>query len=59
MGDYTIADIAIGPWLRNLRDYYMAADVVGWKDFPNVNAWLNRFLSRPAVQRGILTPARG
>ena len=59
LGDYTIADISIGPWLRNLRDYYMAAEVVGWKDFPNVNAWLNRFLARPAVQRGILTPARG
>ncbi len=59
MGDYTIADMAICPWLRNLRDRYKAAEIVGWTDFPNVNAWTDRFLARPAVQRGLMSPPRG
>ncbi|MEZ5733566.1 MAG: glutathione S-transferase N-terminal domain-containing protein [Paracoccaceae bacterium] len=56
-GDYSIADIAIGPWLRNLRDVYKAADEVGLPDYPNVAAYLERFLARPAVQRGLKVPA--
>lgn len=59
MGEYTIADMAICPWLRTLRDYYKAGEVVGWKEFPRVNGWLDRFLARPAVQRGLMTPPRG
>ncbi len=58
MGDYTIADMAIGPWLRTLRDFYKAGDQVGLSDFPAVIAWLDRFLARPAVQRGLLMPPR-
>ncbi|SPH24356.1 Disulfide-bond oxidoreductase YfcG [Defluviimonas aquaemixtae] len=57
-GDYSIADIAICPWLRTLRDYYAAGDKVGWDDLKNVPAWLDRFLARPAVQRGLKIPAR-
>ncbi|EEW24830.1 glutathione S-transferase N-terminal domain-containing protein [Rhodobacter ferrooxidans] len=57
-GDYSIADIAIGPWLRVLRDYYKAADIAGWADLHAVPAYLDRFLARPAVQRGLLIPAR-
>ncbi len=56
-GDYSIADIAIGPWLRGL-DYYGAREVLGWDGFPNVVAYLDRFLARPAVQRGLTIPAR-
>ena len=58
-GDYSIADIAIGPWLRTLRDYYKAADIVGWDRLKHVPAYLDRFLARPAVQRGLAQPARG
>lgn len=57
-GDYSIADIAIGPWLRGLRDFYKAGDLVGWDALRNVPAYLERFLARPAVQRGLTQPAR-
>lgn len=56
-GDYSIADIAIAPWLAALN-FYEAKDLVGWEDFPNVNAYLERFLARPAVQKGRTIPAR-
>jgi GSH-dependent disulfide-bond oxidoreductase len=56
-GDFSIADIAIGPWIRSL-DFYGAKELVGWDDLPNVRAYLDRFLARPAVQRGLDIPAR-
>lgn len=56
-GDYSIADIAIAPWLRAL-DFYGAKDLVGWNDLTKVPAYLDRFLDRPAVQKGLNTPAR-
>ena len=56
-GDYSIADIALGGWLRAL-DFYGAKEVVGWDDFPNTAAYLDRFLARPAVQRGLNIPPR-
>jgi GST-like protein len=55
---YSIADIAICPWLRTLRDRYKAGDQVGWAELTHVPAWLERFLARPAVQRGLTIPAR-
>ena len=58
-GEYTIADIAIGPWLRALRDFYKAGDIIGLADCPNVTAYIDRFLTRPAVQKGLGIPARG
>ncbi len=56
-GSYSIADIAIAPWIRNL-DRYGALDLVGWGDFPGVHRYLERFLARPAVQRGLDIPPR-
>ena len=57
VGDaYTIADMAIFPWVRNLIGFYEAADVVGWSDFPHVARALAAFLARPAVQRGLEVP---
>ncbi len=56
--EYTIADIAIFPWVRTLRDFYEASDLVGLAQFPAVLASLERFLARPAVQRGLEIPAR-
>ncbi|MFT7252684.1 MAG: GST-like protein [Paracoccaceae bacterium] len=55
VGDYSIADIAIAPWLRGL-EYYGAKEVVGWSDFTNVVSYLDRFLARPAVQIGLNIP---
>ncbi len=57
-GDYSIADIAICPWLRNVVFGYHAGNEIGWNDLRNVPAWLDRFLARPAVQRGLVQPPR-
>ena len=57
--DYTIADISMLGWVRNLIGFYEAREIVGFDDFPNVAAWLERGLARPAVQRGLIVPAKG
>ncbi len=60
MGDeYTIADIALIGWVRNIIGFYDAAGVIGWAELKAVPAWLERALARPAVQRGVEIPARG
>lgn len=59
MGDaYSIADIAIFPWVRNLVGFYEAGELVGIGDFPHVTGALERFLARPAVASGLAIPAR-
>ena len=57
--DYTIADIATLGWVRNLITFYEARELVGYDNFANVDAWLERGLARPAVQRGLEIPGRG
>ena len=57
MGDqYTIADIAIFPWVRNLVGFYDAGDLVGFKGFKNVARVLDAFAARPAVAKGLTIP---
>lgn len=56
-GEYSIADIAIAPWLRAL-DFYQAKDLVGFNDLKNVPEYLERFVARPAVARGLNIPPR-
>ncbi|WP_447874285.1 glutathione S-transferase N-terminal domain-containing protein [Serratia fonticola] len=56
--EYTIADISLLGWVRNLIGFYEARDVVEFDNFPLVGQWLERGLARPAVQRGINIPAR-
>ena len=56
--DYTIADISLWGWLRSLRDFYEAGDLVGWKDFSAVEAYTNRCLARPANQAALNIPPR-
>lgn len=56
--DYTIADIATFPWIRNLINFYGAGDLVGIQDFANVARVLDAFVARPAVQRGLNIPPR-
>ncbi len=55
--DYTVADIAIFPWVRNLVGFYEAGDLVGFADFPEVARVLAAFVARPAVVRGLAIPA--
>lgn len=54
--DYTIADIATFPWVRNLLGFYEAGDLVGIQDFPHVTRALDAFVARPAVQKGLGIP---
>ena len=56
--DYTIADIAIFPWVNVLNTFYGAGELVGLKDFTQVNRVLEVFLARPAVVRGLNIPKR-
>ena len=56
--DYTIADIAIFPWVRGLLQFYAAGELVGIDNFPNVTRALEAFLARPAVARGLQVPKR-
>ncbi|WP_091999467.1 glutathione S-transferase N-terminal domain-containing protein [Polaromonas sp. OV174] len=56
--DYTIADIAIFPWVRNLIGFYEASELVGIKDFPHITRALQAFVARPAVTRGLEIPKR-
>jgi GST-like protein len=59
MGDeYTIADIATFPWVRNLVGFYGAGELVGFDQFTNVKRVLDAFVARPAVQRGLTIPAK-
>jgi len=59
MGDeYTIADIAIWPWVNNLVGFYGAGDLVGFSEFKEVQRVLAAFLARDAVKRGLNIPAR-
>ena len=59
LGDtYSIADIAIFPWVRNLIGFYEAADLVGYAEFGQVDRVLQAFVARPAVQRGLLVPRK-
>ena len=56
-GDYTIADISLLGWVRNLVGFYGAGDLVDYAALKRVPAWLERGLARPAVQRGLEIPA--
>ena len=56
--DYTIADIAIFPWVHNLVGFYEAGALVGFDQFPQVQRALAAFVARPAVVRGLNIPAR-
>ena len=56
--EYTIADISMIGWVRNLVGFYGAGELVEFDALKNVPAWLERGLARPAVQRGLEIPKR-
>ena len=56
-GEYSAADIAIAPWL-NALNFYEAKAIVGWDDHPALARYLDRFMARPAVERGMTIPPR-
>ena len=56
--DYTIADISLLGWVRNIIGFYEARDLVEFDKLKHVPAWLEHGLARPAVQRGLNIPKR-
>jgi GST-like protein len=56
--EYTIADVSMLGWVRNLVGFYGARELVAFDSFKHVPAWLERGLARPAVQRGLNIPKR-
>ncbi|MBV8978286.1 MAG: glutathione S-transferase N-terminal domain-containing protein [Alphaproteobacteria bacterium] len=56
--DYTIADISMLGWVRNLIGFYGARDLVAFDTLTHVPQWLERGLARPAVARGLEIPKR-
>lgn len=50
--EYTIADIAIFPWLRSWKN-----QGIDWNDYPFLKGWFDEIAARPAVQRGLATLA--
>jgi len=60
MGDeFSIADVATVGWVRNMKGFYQAGEILGLDDFTNTMSWLDRAVARPAVERGLSIPARG
>ena len=57
-GEFSIADIALAPWVNSL-DFYGARQLVGWDQMPNLQAYVARFYARPAVDKAKNIPARG
>jgi GST-like protein len=47
-GDYSIADMAVYPWLRPHK--WQGQDISAW---PNLYRWYNAVRARPGVQRGL------
>jgi GST-like protein len=57
--DYTIADVSMLGWVRNLVSFYEAGDLVGYHELKHVPVWVDRGLARPAVKQGLDVPKRG
>ncbi|MEO1640292.1 MAG: glutathione S-transferase N-terminal domain-containing protein [Pseudomonadota bacterium] len=54
-GEFSIADVAIAPWI-NALEFYGTKDVVGYHDLKNVPAYVERFLARQAVEKARYIP---
>lgn len=46
--EYSIADIAIFPWLRSWKN-----QGIDWNDYPHLKGWFDEIAKRPAVLRGV------
>ena len=56
--EYTIADMAIFPWVNVLNTFYGAGELVGMRDYQEVTRVLEVFLARPAMVRALNIPER-
>jgi GST-like protein len=46
--EYSIADIAVFPWLRSWKN-----QGIDWDDYPHLKGWFDEIAKRPAVMRGV------
>ncbi len=51
--EYSIADIAIFPWVLCLDKFYNGGEQLELSKFTKVQSWLDRCLDKPATQRGL------
>lgn len=51
--DYSIADMAIFPWILCLDKFYNAREYLEFDKLKHIDAWLNRILAREATVRGL------
>lgn len=51
--EYTIADMAIYPWIRCLGVHYKATEFLQMEEYKNVQRWMETLEARDAVQRGL------
>ncbi|SNY91739.1 glutathione S-transferase [Cohaesibacter sp. ES.047] len=58
VGDFSIADLAVAPWLATIEKFYEATEVTEFKSFENVVAYVERFNARPAAQKAWNIPSR-
>lgn len=56
--EYSIADISLWPWLRNLNGFYDARDALDLARFPAIDDWLSRCIERPASEKSTNIPKR-
>jgi len=56
--EYSIADIAIWPWIRAAKVFYKADEAFGYDNLPNVIRWWEHCMARTASERGLLIPDR-
>ena len=54
---YSIADMSLLGWVRNLIGFYEARELVGFDRYAHVRRWLEQGLARPGVQRGLAVAA--
>lgn len=50
--DYSIADIAVFPWIGTMLDFYGAGELIAFGSYGNVARWYERCVTRPAAERG-------
>ena len=51
--EYSIADMAIFPWILCLDKFYEANEILELKAYENIQSWIARIMQRPATQRGL------
>lgn len=50
---YSIADMAIWPWVLCISKFYAAEKFLGLEKYKSVNAWMELLGKRPAVKKGL------